>query len=68
MANVTTSSKDPFNWPMPNRDDLMSLDTISKEKDLLRVKTAGAQKRNRVYSQNLDVSDINGKTYLQTKL
>ena len=23
---------DPFNWKMPNRKDLMSLDTISKEK------------------------------------
>jgi len=26
---MATDTKDPFNWKMPNRSDLMSLDTIS---------------------------------------
>jgi hypothetical protein len=44
-TTTTTSSSDPFNWPMPSRKDLMSLDTIKPEKDLFRVKTAGATMR-----------------------
>ena len=26
---TSTITKDPYNWPMPNRKDLMYLDTIS---------------------------------------
>ena len=51
---------DPFNWPMPNRADLMSLDTISKDKDLFRVKTAVSLPRNRQVSNNLETRDIAG--------
>jgi len=32
---------------MPKREDLMSLNTISKDKDLVRVRTAVALPRNR---------------------
>ena len=42
MAFYTQERNDPYNWPMASRDDLMSLDTITKEKDLFRVKTAVA--------------------------
>ena len=45
MAAVSLT--DPYNWPMPNREDLMSLDVITKEKDLFRVKTANYQHRDR---------------------
>lgn len=55
---------DPFNWPMPSRDDLMSLNTISLEKDLFRVKTAGVTKRTRLFSQNLDTCDIEGNSLI----
>lgn len=34
------TSKDPFNWPMPSRKDLMSLSSITKDQDLFRSKTA----------------------------
>lgn len=56
------NAKDPFNWPMPTRSDLMSLSSISKDKDLVRVKTAQAAIRMRSTSQNLDTRDINGKS------
>jgi hypothetical protein len=44
MATDTRSmaSTDPFNWPSLKRADLMSLDTLSRDKDLWRTKTAGA--------------------------
>jgi len=41
MKNV--HSHDPFNWPALTRQDLMSLNTITQDKDLFRVKTAVAQ-------------------------
>ena len=39
-AVTNNLTADPFNWPMPKREDLMSLSTITKEKDLFRNKTA----------------------------
>lgn len=45
MAAAT--AKDPFNWPMPKREDLMSLNTINPDKDLARAKTAAATMRMR---------------------
>ena len=50
-----------YNWPFPKRDDLMSLNTISKDKDLCRVKTANYNPRVRSTSQNMQVTDIRGK-------
>lgn len=32
-------SGDPFNFPMPNRKDLMSLSTINPQKDLAKTNT-----------------------------
>ena len=52
---------DPFNWPMPKRQDLMSLSTINPDTDLVRAKTAQASQRMRSTSQNLDTEDIRGK-------
>ncbi len=52
-TNNITPSVDPFNWPMPKREDLMSLSTITKEKDLFRNKTAVGFTRARGTSQNL---------------
>ena len=66
MAASTTNllkSTDPFNWPMPNRNDLMSLSTISKEKDLFRVKTTASLPRQRTISHNLETKDIAGNFY-----
>lgn len=34
------SNKDPWNWKMPNRANLMSLSKISDAQDLQRAKTA----------------------------
>jgi len=59
MAAAT--AKDPFNWPMPKREDLMSLNTINPDKDLARAKTAAATMRMRSTSQNLETTDIRGK-------
>ena len=43
-------TKDPYNWPMPQRNDLMSLQTLAYERDLVRVKTAKVTKRHREVS------------------
>ncbi|CDW75394.1 UNKNOWN [Stylonychia lemnae] len=56
----TSTNKDPFNWPMPNRKDLMSLSSISKDKDLFRAKTAHVSQRQRSVSHNLATNDIQG--------
>lgn len=53
-------SKDPFNWPALNRADLMSLQTLAKDKDLVRVKTAHVATRCREKSNNLETNDIDG--------
>ena len=53
---------DPFNWPFPQRGDLMSLNAISREKDQVRVKTAAISFRPRGTSMNLATEDIRGKS------
>jgi hypothetical protein len=50
---------DPFNWPMLQRRDLMSLQTLEGAKDLVRVKTAHVSTR-RDRSDNLLTNDISG--------
>jgi hypothetical protein len=54
------SSLDHFDWPMPQRADLMSLSTINF-KDSTRVKTAHVMQRHRQESKNLDTKDIHGE-------
>ena len=61
---MATQTTDPFNWPTLNRNDLMSLSTINKDKDLVRVKTAQATLGMRSTSQNLDTQDIQGNMKL----
>ena len=60
-SNNITTNLDPYNWPMPTRADLMSLSTITKEKDLFRNKTAVGFTRARGTSQNMQIDDIEGK-------
>ena len=57
------SKLDHFDWPMPQRADLMSLSTITY-KDSTRVKTAQAMYRGRAESKNLDTKDIHGEKKL----
>ena len=54
------SKLDHFDWPMPQRADLMSLSTITY-KDSTRVKTAQVMQRGRAESKNLDTKDIHGE-------
>ncbi len=49
-TTATTIANDPFNWPMPKRQDLMSLNTINPSQDLARAKTAVASQRMRATS------------------
>lgn len=53
-------SFDPFNYPMPNRKDLMSLQTINPGKDLAKTTTKNFV-TGRLESNNLNTSDIAGK-------
>ena len=53
-------SIDHFDWPMPQRADLMSLSSIGF-KDSTRVKTAHVMQRVRAESKNLDTRDIHGR-------
>ena len=56
------SPADPFNYPMPNRKDLMSLSTLTHNID--NVKTTTKQfKTGRFQSVNLDTADIQGNYY-----
>jgi hypothetical protein len=59
MAASNTKGGDPFNWPMLQRADLMSLQTLAQKRDLVRVKTAAT--RSRGFSKNLETHDIEGK-------
>ena len=51
---------DPFNYPMPNRKDLMSLQTIDPMKDNAKTTTKKFAS-GRTESNNLTTQDITGK-------
>ena len=51
---------DPFNVPMPNRSDLMSLSTINAKNDQVKT-TTGKFSTMRGVSNNLNTVDIAGK-------
>jgi hypothetical protein len=53
------SLRDPFNFVMPNRCDLMSLSVINKEKDLMKTTTSKFIS-GRSASMNLHTKDIDG--------
>ena len=56
----SASANDPFNYPMPNRADLMSLQTVSAKQDNVKTNTNQfSTKRNT--SNNLWTTDIEGK-------
>lgn len=54
---------DPFNYPMPNRSDLMSLQTINQLKDMTKT-TTKTMITGRGTSLNLDTRDIAGKLFI----
>ena len=54
------SSTDPFNYPMPSRGDLMSLQTISAKADNVKTTTSRFNSI-RNTSDNLFTQDIQGK-------
>lgn len=56
------SRPDPFNFPMPNRNDCMSLSSIRAEKDGMKTTTFKFQ-TGRGNSNNLNTRDIDGKLY-----
>ena len=59
MAQVT-DKVDPFNFPMPNRADLMSLSKIDAGKDMMKTTTSKFASP-RFSSNNLATTDIDGK-------
>ncbi len=59
-ATSTSRFNDPFNYPMPNRCDLMSLSTINVEKDAMKTTTSKFISK-RGQSMNLSANDIDGK-------
>ena len=62
-ANMgSESTTNPFNYPMPNRSDLMSLQTISAKMDNVKTNT-GRFTTQRNTSTNLWTTDIDGKLH-----
>lgn len=59
LGKTVSSSNDPFNYPMPNRQDLMSLSTIQKF-DGMKTTTVKFNS-GRSESLNLATGDIHGK-------
>ena len=59
-AGMATTKCDPFNFPMPNRADLMSLSVINKDRDFMKTTTSKFTS-SRSASMNLHTKDIEGK-------
>lgn len=59
-AGAPSQKYDPFNFPMAQRKDLMSLSVINKDKDLMKT-TTNKFVSNRSASMNLHTNDIDGK-------
>jgi len=53
-------SSDPWNWAMPNRSDLMNLNTLKEDKDLIKVKLMNGLRTKRQQSANMRADDITG--------
>ena len=62
MNNQTSNRQDPFNWPTPQRADLMSLQVIGATKDGTQTRTQHMRPKTRDHSMNLVTSDIDGKS------
>ena len=52
---------DPFDWPMPNRSDLMSAKCLNSSYDNMHMKTHHMRVKTRQTSTNLLTGDIDGK-------
>jgi len=62
---MNTEIKDPWNWPMPNRSELMSNSNgITAARDMVRPKTVCGLRGSRIFSANLHTDDIRGKCNL----
>ena len=59
----TANGRDPFNWPMPNRKDLMSATggLGNGNRDLFQMKKGNMVQKKRLESANLQNEDIPGK-------
>ena len=59
---MTTEVKkqDPWNWPMPGRESLMSLGKIEAGRDMVRARTAQGTRPIRATSNNMYTGDIVG--------
>ena len=57
---MNSKAVDPFNYPMPNRKDLMSLNTINQQNDGTKTTTKKFVSQ-RIESNNLHTGDIEGK-------
>lgn len=57
--NPIVNEPDPFNYPFPQRNQLMSLSTINDTQDFLNVKVKRFHS-NRKWNSNLKVDDIDG--------
>ena len=62
-----SNANDPFNYPMPSRGDLMSLQTIGAKKDNFKTTTKQFAS-NRNTSSNLFTNDIDGKFHISMKI
>ena len=56
----SASNVDPWNWKMPSRCDLMNLNTLTEDKDHIRVKLQNGIRTKRLTSANMQASDISG--------
>ena len=66
-AGAPSQKFDPFNFPMPNRADLMSLSVINKDKDWMKT-TTNKFISSRSASMNLHTKDIDGKSFVVLSL
>lgn len=64
MSILSGGGQDPFNFPMPNRKDLMSLQTLNPMKDTAKTTTKKFNS-GRTESNNLNTSDIAGKYFIK---
>lgn len=62
--NPLTHQPDPYNYPMPQRGDSMSLAVINQGKDGERTHTSKFN-TNRHWNESLKTSDIEGKQFYE---
>jgi hypothetical protein len=60
VGNTNLGDNDPWNWKMPSRSSLMSLNAISEKKDMVRATTAKGLRTKRIFTANMHLDDIYG--------